>query len=65
MECEQSHSVIIPTCINNANSFTDSAMGEVGPLEPADNLPSFEGSLEQHTINPNHLDLKRHLNNIV
>jgi hypothetical protein len=51
--------------MNNAKSFTDNAMGEVGVLELGDNLPSFQDNLVHHTINPDHLDLNYRLNNLV
>jgi 3-oxoacyl-[acyl-carrier-protein] synthase II len=51
--------------MNNAKSFTDNAMGEVGVLELADNLPSFEEHLVYHAIVLDHLDLDYRLNNLV
>lgn len=51
--------------MNNAKSFTDNAMGEVGVPELADNLPSFEEHLVYPTINLDHLDLNYRLNNLV
>jgi hypothetical protein len=51
--------------MNNAKSFTDNAMGEVGVLELADTLPSFEEHLVCPMINLDHLDLDYRLNNLV
>ncbi|MDR2440637.1 MAG: beta-ketoacyl-[acyl-carrier-protein] synthase family protein [Planctomycetaceae bacterium] len=53
------------TYINNTKSFIGHAMGSIGVLELAGNLPSFEDGVVHPTINCEHLDPDCEIDNLV
>jgi 3-oxoacyl-[acyl-carrier-protein] synthase II len=53
------------TYINNTKSFIGHAMGSIGVLELAGNLPSFEDGVIHPTINCEHLDPDCDIENLV